>query len=182
MGISGRKSTLKFLFCCHLLLLLGDDRANMVKGKLFPAIRTLTQATHKSWHQYWPTFNNWCDICSSGNCFLSCTNSLGWGVRERSKRKGEEMKKKKGLFLSQAYSCCRKQQNLPISITCDYLEKKIHHNVSCVQRSPVAELHSQVRASQTLLPFLKIGKVSALEWKPWRFKHKRISRSWTRWD
>lgn len=158
MEISGWKSTLKFLFCCHLLLLLGDDRANMVKGKLFSASRTLTQATHKSWHQYWPIFNNWCEICSSGYSFLSCTNSLGWGVRERSKRKGRGDAETKGLILSQAYSCCSKRQNLRISITCGYLEKKIHHNISCVQRSPLAELHSQVRASQTLLPILRLVK------------------------
>lgn len=40
VGVSGWKSTLMFLFCCHLLLLLRDDRANMVKGKLFSCTRT----------------------------------------------------------------------------------------------------------------------------------------------
>lgn len=61
-------------------------------------------------------------------------------------------------------------------------QSRIHHNISCVQRSPLAELQSQVTARQTLLHRLKIGKMSALKWKTWRFKHKYISRCRTRWD
>lgn len=127
------------------------DRANMVKRNMLSVCRTLSQARHKAWHQDWPIFSNWCEICNSSYCFLPWTHSLGGEGKKQKKERGG--KKLKCLVLSQAYSCSSEQQNLqvfPFSVTS--FQNKIYHNTSHVQRSPLADLHRQVTTSQLLLP------------------------------
>lgn len=117
-----------------------------------------------------------CEICNSSYCFLPWTNSLGGEGKKQKKERGG--KKLKCLVLSQAYSCFSEQQNLqvfPFSVTS--FQNKIYRNTFHVQRSPLADLHRQVTTSQLLLPILKIGKISALQGRIWRSKHKHNSRS-----
>lgn len=94
---------------------------------------------------------------------VSSCGQIHLGVRERSKRKGEEGKIK-CLILSQAHSCSSEQQDLqvfPLSVP-DF-QSKTHHDISHAQRSPLADLHRQATTRQPQLPFLKTGEISALQ-------------------
>lgn len=48
----------------------------------------------------------------------------GVGGEGKKQKKGREDGGKNRLILSQAFSCCSKQQNLHTSITCGYLSKQ----------------------------------------------------------
>lgn len=147
----------------------------MVKRNMLSVCRTLSQARHKAWHQDWPIFSNWCEICNSSYCFLPWTNSLGGEGKKQKKERGG--KKLKCLVLSQAYSCSSEQQNLqvfPFSVTS--FQNKSTATLSMFKGHHLLT-HRQVTTSQLQLPILKIGKISALQGRIWRSKHKHNSRS-----